>query len=116
MDSERNQGRSPEQWTGSTTTGSASTTGSLTWPVRSGWHNSNASTRCSPAASAWRRSTARTLGELEGVTLPCENSGQVRRGWFVYVIQLPHGVDRDSVVTALGTHGVAAKTVLPGDH
>ena len=57
-----------------------------------------------------------TLGELEGVTLPCENSGQVRRGWFVYVIQLPHGVDRDSVVTALGTHGVAAKPYFPAIH
>jgi perosamine synthetase len=57
-----------------------------------------------------------TLGELEGVTLPCENSGQARRGWFVYVIQLPHGVDRDSVVTALGTHGVAAKPYFPAIH
>jgi perosamine synthetase len=57
-----------------------------------------------------------TLGELEGVTLPCENSGQARRGWFVYVIQLPHGVDRDTVVTALGTHGVAAKPYFPAIH
>ena len=57
-----------------------------------------------------------TLGELEGVTLPCEDSGQARRGWFVYVIQLPHGVDRDSVVTALGTHGVAAKPYFPAIH
>jgi perosamine synthetase len=57
-----------------------------------------------------------TLGELDGVTLPCENSGQARRGWFVYVIQLPHGVDRDSVVTALGTHGVAAKPYFPAIH
>ena len=57
-----------------------------------------------------------TLGEIEGVTLPCANSGQARRGWFVYVIQLPHGVDRDSVVTALGTHGVAAKPYFPAIH
>jgi perosamine synthetase len=57
-----------------------------------------------------------TLGELEGVTLPCENSGQAQRGWFVYVIQLPPGVDRDSVVTALGTHGVAAKPYFPAIH
>jgi len=57
-----------------------------------------------------------TLGELEGVTLPCENSGSARRGWFVYVIQLPHGVDRDTAVTALGTHGVAAKPYFPAIH
>ncbi|HEX3801279.1 MAG TPA: DegT/DnrJ/EryC1/StrS family aminotransferase [Solirubrobacteraceae bacterium] len=56
------------------------------------------------------------LAELEGVTLPCENFGQARRGWFVYVIQLPHGVDRDAVVTELGTRGVAAKPYFPAIH
>jgi perosamine synthetase len=56
------------------------------------------------------------LAALEGVTLPCENSGQARRGWFVYVIQLPHGVDRDAVVTELGTRGVAAKPYFPAIH
>ncbi len=56
------------------------------------------------------------LGELEGVTLPCENFGQARRGWFVYVIQLPHGVDRDTVVTELGTRGIAAKPYFPAIH
>jgi perosamine synthetase len=56
------------------------------------------------------------LGELEGITLPCENLGQARRGWFVYVIQLPHGVDRDTVVTELGTRGIAAKPYFPAIH
>jgi len=56
------------------------------------------------------------LRGLDGVTLPCENSGTARRGWFVYVIQLPRGVDRDSVVTELGTRGVAAKPYFPAIH
>lgn len=56
------------------------------------------------------------LQEIPEVTLPCENSGQIRRGWFVYVIQLPPGVDRDAVVTALGARGVAAKPYFPAIH
>jgi perosamine synthetase len=56
------------------------------------------------------------LGGIDGLTLPCENSGRARRGWFVYVIQLPHGVDRDALVTELGTRGVAAKPYFPAIH
>jgi perosamine synthetase len=56
------------------------------------------------------------LQEVPEVTLPCENVGQARRGWFVYVIQLPRGVDRDAVVTQLGARGVAAKPYFPAIH
>jgi perosamine synthetase len=56
------------------------------------------------------------LGALPEVTLPCENAGQARRGWFVYVIQLPRGIDRDSAVTQLGVRGVAAKPYFPAIH
>ena len=56
------------------------------------------------------------LAEIPELTLPCENSGQARRGWFVYVVQLPHGVDRDAVVTELGARGVAAKPYFPAIH
>jgi perosamine synthetase len=57
-----------------------------------------------------------SLSELEGVTLPCENVGQAKRGWFVYVIQLPHGIDRNRAVTELGAHGIAAKPYFPAIH
>jgi perosamine synthetase len=40
----------------------------------------------------------------------------VRRGWFVYVVQLPRGVDRDSVVSSLGERGVASKPYFPAIH
>src|SRR4029078_8020860 len=35
------------------------------------------------------------------MTVPCENLDGAIRGWFVFVIQLPRGVDRDGVVRAL---------------
>src|SRR4029077_16253911 len=56
------------------------------------------------------------LADIEGVTLPCEDSEDKRRGWFVYVVQLPHGVDRDATVRALGARGVQSKPYLPAIH
>ena len=48
--------------------------------------------------------------------LPCENSGDARRGWFVFVVQLPVGTDRDAVISALERRGVASKAYLPCIH
>jgi perosamine synthetase len=56
------------------------------------------------------------LGDLEGLDLPCGDAGGNRRGWFVYVVQLPRRVDRDSVVRALGTRGVPSKPYFPAVH
>ena len=56
------------------------------------------------------------LGGIEGVTLPCEDIGGARRGWFVFVVQLPVGVDRDEVVRALGERGVPSKPYFPAVH
>jgi len=56
------------------------------------------------------------LQEIPELTLPCEPTGQARRGWFVYVIQLPQGVDRRAVVTELGARGIAAKPYFPAIH
>jgi perosamine synthetase len=56
------------------------------------------------------------LRELDDVTLPCEERDGARRGWFVYVIQLPRGVDRDAAVRALAQHGVPAKPYFPAIH
>ncbi len=39
-----------------------------------------------------------------------------RRSWFVYVVQLPAGVDRDETIVALRGRGVAAKPYLPAIH
>ncbi len=56
------------------------------------------------------------LGTLEGLTLPCEDASGNRRGWFVYVVQLPPGVDRDRTVCALGERGVPSKPYFPAIH
>jgi perosamine synthetase len=56
------------------------------------------------------------LGEIEGLELPCPDTGQRRRGWFVFVVQLPRGVDRDGVVRALAEHGVPSKPYFPAVH
>jgi perosamine synthetase len=57
-----------------------------------------------------------TLAGIEGLTLPCEDRGRERRGWFVFVVQLPPGVDRDAMVRALGAMGVQSKPYLPAIH
>jgi perosamine synthetase len=56
------------------------------------------------------------LAGIEGLELPCEDHGGARRGWFVFVVQLPRGVDRDSVVVRLRELGVQSKPYLPAIH
>jgi perosamine synthetase len=56
------------------------------------------------------------LQSIEGLELPCQESGGARRGWFVYVVQLPHGVERDEAVRALGERGVPSKPYFPAVH
>ena len=38
------------------------------------------------------------------------------RGWFVFVVQLPRGVDRDDTIRALRELGVQSKPYLPAIH
>jgi perosamine synthetase len=57
------------------------------------------------------------LGRLDlDLTLPCPDTGGAVRGWFVYVVQLPAGVDRDAVVRALEERGVQSRPYLPAIH
>jgi perosamine synthetase len=56
------------------------------------------------------------LGGLEGLDLPCPDSGRARRGWFVYVVQLPPGASLESVVAALQTRGIPSKPYFPAVH
>jgi perosamine synthetase len=50
------------------------------------------------------------------VELPCEDHGGDVRGWFVFVVQLPRGVDRDDTIRALLERGVQSKPYLPAIH
>jgi perosamine synthetase len=56
------------------------------------------------------------LAEIEGLELPCEDLEGNRRGWFVFVVQLPRGVDRDETVRGLGELGIQSKPYLPAIH
>jgi perosamine synthetase len=63
-------------------------------------------------ATAYRE----TLARIEGLALPCEDGAVERRGWFVFVVQIPHGHDRDAVIDGLRDRGVQAKPYLPAIH
>src|SRR4029078_11206600 len=39
--------------------------------------------------------------------------GKERRSWFVYVVRLDPGIDRDAVIARLGERGIASKAYLP---
>jgi perosamine synthetase len=65
--------------------------------------------------AGWYREALGGLGE-RGLQLPCEDSGGDVRGWFVFVVQLPRGVDRDGAVVALRERGVDSKPYLPAIH
>jgi perosamine synthetase len=56
------------------------------------------------------------LGDVEGLTLPCPDAGTARRGWFVYVVQLPRGTERDEVVRALAEREIPSKPYFPAIH
>jgi perosamine synthetase len=56
------------------------------------------------------------LAGVEGLGLPCLDDDGDRRGWFVYVVQLPHDVHRDTTVTAMRERGVDTKPYLPAIH
>jgi perosamine synthetase len=56
------------------------------------------------------------LAGVEGLGLPCPDSGGGRRGWFVFVVQLPPGSDRNAVIAALAQRGIQSKPYLPAIH
>ncbi|MGZ4233421.1 MAG: DegT/DnrJ/EryC1/StrS family aminotransferase [Solirubrobacteraceae bacterium] len=63
-------------------------------------------------ADAYRQA----LAGIEGLELPCPDVGGNRRGWFVFVVQLPRGVDRDGCVRALEDLGIPSKPYFPAVH
>jgi perosamine synthetase len=56
------------------------------------------------------------LAAQDGLGLPCEDAGGDVRGWFVFVVQVPEGRDRDTTVLGLREHGVQSKPYLPAIH
>lgn len=56
------------------------------------------------------------LGDIEGLELPCEDDADHERSWFVYVVTLPAGTDRESVIAALEERGIQTARYLPCIH
>ena len=60
---------------------------------------------------------AEALAEIEGLGLPVAEHRGDRRGWFVYVVQVPKdGPARDDVVGALRERAIQSKPYLPAIH
>jgi perosamine synthetase len=59
---------------------------------------------------------AELLRDLNGVELPLADDDGHRRSWFVYVVRLADGSDRDEVIARLAQEGIAAKPYLPSIH
>jgi perosamine synthetase len=115
IDSERNQGRSPN----------------MDWldHDRLGFNYRLSDVACAigvaqaerlPELLAGRARVAAMYNEalagIEGLELPCPDEAGERRSWFVYVVQLPPHVDRDAAVVKLGQQGIDAKPYLPAIH
>ncbi|HEX2392892.1 MAG TPA: DegT/DnrJ/EryC1/StrS family aminotransferase [Solirubrobacterales bacterium] len=56
------------------------------------------------------------LAGIEGLRTPAAARGAERRGWFVYVVRLPEGADRDATIARLAERGIASKAYLPCIH
>jgi perosamine synthetase len=59
---------------------------------------------------------AELLASVDGVDPPLADNQDHRRSWFVYVVQLAEGVDRDAIIARLGEEGIASKPYLPCIH
>ena len=69
------------------------------------------------AARSWiARCYHEALSGVDGLELPCADADGNRRGWFVFVVQLPRDAERDAVVRALAAQGIESKPYLPAIH
>jgi perosamine synthetase len=56
------------------------------------------------------------LADVQGVDPPLADDADHVRSWFVYVVRLAGGVDRNGVIARLAEEGVASKPYLPSIH
>ncbi|MFT4035847.1 MAG: DegT/DnrJ/EryC1/StrS family aminotransferase [Patulibacter sp.] len=66
--------------------------------------------------AGWYREALAEAASATGLGLPCEDHGGNRRSWFVFVVQVPPGVDRDEVLRGLRAAGIDGKPYLPPIH
>jgi perosamine synthetase len=69
---------------------------------------------------ALRNAAAARYGELladvEGLEVPLADDADHVRSWFVYVVTLARGTDRERVIAELSRHGIATSRYLPSIH
>jgi perosamine synthetase len=115
IDSERNQGRAPDMgWLDHDRLGFNYRLSDIACAVGLGQLQRLEGMLVARARLA--ESYREALGAIEGVELPCEDRDGERRGWFVFVVQLPRDVDRDETVRALAARGIQSKPYLPAIH
>jgi perosamine synthetase len=56
------------------------------------------------------------LRDVAGVTTPLEDDAEHVRSWFVYVVELAPGIDREAVIAALEADGIGTARYLPCIH
>ena len=56
------------------------------------------------------------LAGIDGLGLPCEDDADHERSWFVFVVTLPAGADREAVISQLDARGVQTARYLPCIH
>jgi dTDP-4-amino-4,6-dideoxygalactose transaminase len=56
------------------------------------------------------------LSQIPGIEVPIINSTTTRMSWFVYVIRLEPGLDRDKVAASLGKQGIPARPYFTPIH
>jgi perosamine synthetase len=56
------------------------------------------------------------LSDIDGLGLPCADDETHERSWFVYVVSLPDGSDRETVIARLAERGVQTARYLPCIH
>jgi perosamine synthetase len=59
---------------------------------------------------------ASLLESVPGLELPCEDDDEHERSWFVYVVTLPEGAERERVISSLTERGVQTARYLPCIH
>ena len=59
---------------------------------------------------------AELLADVEGVAVPLADDADHVRSWFVYVVTLDRGIDREAVIAELGRQGIATSRYLPSIH
>ena len=115
VDSERNQGRAPDMgWLDHDRLGFNYRLSDLACALGlAQLEHMDAMLGARTRVAGWYREA---LGDVDGLVLPCPDSGGDRRGWFVFVVQLPDHVDRDASVDELAARGIQSKPYLPAIH